>query len=509
MSTITTNQWEINGVIDTSQSVISNLTKIANASGCFLTWDSSEGTWSVVLNDIGTSVYSFNDTNIIGNINVSGSGISEMYNSVTIEFPHKDLRDTTDYIDLNVPTADRYTQELDNVLTITTDLVNDPIQAALIASRELNQSRLDKTIEFRTDYIANGLKAGDLIDVTNTAYGYSSKVFRIIQIEEDDTQEGSIIYSIVALEYDADVYSTAGLERTYRSKKTGIVPKAQNTALTASDNQASLPLDLTDYAAALGLLLSFNNLTGRYELSQGSSPVTLQNTSGVVLNWTFNPKYEAKQDVTYTPVDVLDDDGNTTTINSVSVLNYVAGDDGGRDLDIRCRIVYPNVGQYSVDDSLGFTGGGGSLQFPTGSTRYWPTSGSPIIQWGGDNTGVGQESVLLDLNAFKYYYPQERYVIVECRGNWYNTVGSNPVKLNSTLYQGGTFVLNDYTFTNPTATGSRYLDGLEIYINSNYGSTLVGGYWGGNAPGDLMGYFVFDVQTYSGQFTFDLNSFTG
>lgn len=263
MTTITSNQWEINGVIDTSQSAQRNLEDIANASGCFLTWDSGEGTYSVIINDVGSSVFSFNDSNIIGSLNVSGSGVNELYNAVTIEFPHKDLRDTTDYIDLQITSADRFPQELDNKLTIRTELVNDPILAEYIAARELKQSRLDKTVNFRTDFTANGLKAGDLIDITNSVYGYTNKVFRIIEMVEEDADDGSLVFSITALEYDADVYSTSGLDRKFRSKKTGIVPKSTNSAITVSESEKTAN-DLNNLIASLGpaALLSILNQSG-------------------------------------------------------------------------------------------------------------------------------------------------------------------------------------------------------------------------------------------------------
>ena len=92
MTTIATNTWEINGVVDTSQSVTANLTKLANASGCYLTWDSAAGTWSVVINDVGNSVFSFNNSNVIGNVSVSGSGISELYNSVRVTLQQMDYK---------------------------------------------------------------------------------------------------------------------------------------------------------------------------------------------------------------------------------------------------------------------------------------------------------------------------------------------------------------------------------------------------------------------------------
>lgn len=229
-------RFEINGVISTDKSVMQNLNALCSAAGCWATYDIAEGRWSVVINRSGSSVASFNDSNIIGGINVSGTGINELYNSATIEFPHKDLRDQTDYIDLEVPAGDMLPNELPNRLNISTDLMNDPIQAQYIANVELKQNRLDKIIQFRTDYSKIGLKAGDLIDVTNEAYGYNAKVFRITRVEENDDDVLSL--SITALEYSEDLYSTDGLIRKIREKKTGIVPKAENSALTESDAQA-------------------------------------------------------------------------------------------------------------------------------------------------------------------------------------------------------------------------------------------------------------------------------
>jgi len=235
MTTYFNNIFSINGVIDTGKPVLQNMSEIASAAGCWMTYDITAGKWSVIINQPGSSVASFNDSNIIGGINVSSTGLTEVYNAVEIEFPHKDLVDRKDYIKFSIPAGDRYPNEPDNVLTINTELINDPIQAELIAARELKQSRIDKVIQFRTDFSKVGLRAGDLISVTNTAYGFSSKVFRIISLQDEDTDDGNIVISITALEYDATVYSTAGLIRTLRERNNGIRNKNNNPILAALD----------------------------------------------------------------------------------------------------------------------------------------------------------------------------------------------------------------------------------------------------------------------------------
>jgi hypothetical protein len=309
MSTILSNKFQINGVVSTDKTVLQNINALCDAAGCWMTYDIAEARWSVIINQPGDSVASFDDSNIIGGINVSGSGITELYNSGTIEFPHKDLRDQKDYVDLTTPEGDRFVNELDNKLTISTDLLNDPIQASYILRTELKQSRVDKVIQFRTDYSKIGLKAGDLIDITSEMYGYDSKVFRITKLEEEDSEVLAI--SITAIEYDEAVYDDTNLVREVRVKTTGILPKSANSPVLTSDAVAvtnqnvvgtaeSITPALIDAAVLLGsgplydFLKASSNLTtaGFKEENPGASiPAFYTNTmfiSGSYVLGEFN-----------------------------------------------------------------------------------------------------------------------------------------------------------------------------------------------------------------------------
>ena len=275
MSTIFNNLFSINGVIDTGNSVLQNMNEIASACGTWITYDINQGKWAVVINQAGSPIVNFNDTNILGGISISSTSLTEVYNSVEIEFPHKDLRDQKDYIKLSIPTIDRYPNEPNNVLSIKTELINDPIQAELIAARELKQSRIDKVIQFRTDYTTLELSAGDLISVTNTVYGFASKVFRIIKIDEEDADDGTIIFNITALEYSAGIYSTAGLVRGERNKNNGIASKSVNAAVQANDYAAttnSVTNSLLDPTNAALVALLMNALTRTGDSSPGLTP---------------------------------------------------------------------------------------------------------------------------------------------------------------------------------------------------------------------------------------------
>lgn len=237
MSTI--NQFRINGVIDTSQNVLSNMILLAQSSGCWVTYDAGTGKWSVILKQPGTSVKSFDDSNMIGEINISSSGINEIFNIAEVTFPNKDLDNTTDYVLATIPDADRFQNELDQKLTINFSTINNGAQAQLIAAHDLKQSRFDKVVDFKTDYTSLGeVKAGDIIDITSSMYGFDQKLFRIIQVTETDTDDGQLIISISASEYDSSIYDTSGLIIENRSKANGIPPKITNNELQAADQTA-------------------------------------------------------------------------------------------------------------------------------------------------------------------------------------------------------------------------------------------------------------------------------
>ena len=216
-------RYQINGLLDTAQPVMQNIEKITSTAGSFLKYDIHEGKFGVTINQAGTSSASFTDDNIIGNVDLSGTGLKELYNKVKVEFPHRDLRDSADFVTIEIASSDRNSNEEDNTLQLTYDILNEPVQAQLLGLIELKQSRVNAVIQFTTDYSYINLKAGDLIDVTNSRLGYTSKVFRIITIQEQQDQTGALQMLITALEYDADVYSTANLSRFTRTDVNGII----------------------------------------------------------------------------------------------------------------------------------------------------------------------------------------------------------------------------------------------------------------------------------------------
>lgn len=245
MATSTTDTFEINGVIDTSQRVLDNIQRLCASSGAYFTFDATQGKYAVVVNTTGSSVATFDDSNIIGGIQLSTLDVDQMFNAATVEFNHKDLKDGTDTMNLILEEEDQHTpNEIKNTLNLKFDLVNNPVQAAYLAKLQIQQSRFDKIIQFRTDFSYQGLRAGDIIQVVNDWLGYPLTgnptelgYFRISSIKEIDDAEQGFLLEITAFEYSDTVYTKNNLYRDPRDNKTGIKARRENACLERKDDQ--------------------------------------------------------------------------------------------------------------------------------------------------------------------------------------------------------------------------------------------------------------------------------
>jgi len=230
------NRYLINGLVDTANDALTNLQAITNSCNTWLSYDGLVGKWSVVINRPGDAELTFDDSNILGAINLSTTDLSGFYNSVEVRFHNIDLRDREDYVLLETPANQRLPNEPDNRLIINAPLVNNQIQAQLLGLIELKQSRLDKVIQFESDYSYLNVEAGTIISVTNSVYGWTNKLFRILQVSE--SQESDVIrVNITAQEYSADVYDDSDLYQYFRETSDGLIeldPLVDVSPVTAS-----------------------------------------------------------------------------------------------------------------------------------------------------------------------------------------------------------------------------------------------------------------------------------
>jgi len=199
-------RYRINGVLDAGESVLSNIDRIMSACDSWMAYNAALGQWSVVVNKAETAAYAFTDNNIVGDIRVSATDITSSINQVEARFPFKENRDQANFINIETPSGLLYPNEPVNKYSITYDLVNDSVQAHYLANRLLEQAREDLIVSFSTTYFGIQVDAGDVVSVTNSDYGWSAKLFRVVKVNEASLADGSLGARLELSEYNAQVY---------------------------------------------------------------------------------------------------------------------------------------------------------------------------------------------------------------------------------------------------------------------------------------------------------------
>ena len=185
-----------------------------------------------------------------------------------------------------------------------------------------------------------------------------------------------------------------------------------------------------------------------------------------------------------------------------AVLTYKFSD--ATDLDTRSRIVEPNI---NMNNYLGY---GAGACFPADAS--WSKTNIPttaVIDWSGDNTGTGYESILVDIQKLKALKPDMINFVVDLRAAWFDAgkpMGVLPVEVKAIFYKGGTMLKSQpvtnplsYEYTNPTATNSLQVTSDSKVINTRYQAD-------GGVRLQRLAVFKYNVVTKVG--SFDINDTT-
>ena len=199
-------RYRINGVLDTGQNVLSNLDQIMLACDSWNQYNAATGKWSIVINKARSTDFAFDDTNIIGEIRVSAYEIAQSINQIEAQFPNKLNRDQAGFVYINTPSNLLFANEPENKYSLTYSLVNDSVQAQYLSNRLLEQAREDLIVTFSTTYNGIQVDAGDVISVTNAAYGWDAKLFRVIKVSEASLPDGNLGAALELNEYNVQVY---------------------------------------------------------------------------------------------------------------------------------------------------------------------------------------------------------------------------------------------------------------------------------------------------------------
>ena len=199
-------RYRINGIVDTGQSCLNNINAIMTACDSWNQYNAALGQWSVVINKAETTAYAFDDSNIIGEIRVSAFDITSSVNQIEAEFPSKQNRDQSDFVYYETPAGLLYPNEPVNKQSIQISMTNDSVQAQYLASRILEQAREDLIVTISTAYVGIQVDAGDVISITNSSYGWTAKLFRVMKVSEISLPDGNLGATFELNEYNAQVY---------------------------------------------------------------------------------------------------------------------------------------------------------------------------------------------------------------------------------------------------------------------------------------------------------------
>lgn len=197
---------EINGLVDTGTVVMDNMEELAKAGCSWISYDIHQGKWTTVINRAGSSVATFTDSNIIGEISISGTSLTQLNNIADVRYQNSTILDKADYVKVSIPSEDLFANEPRSDLQLSLPFTNKQAVALRLGLQYLKQGRVDKIIKFTADFSYINLRAGDIVGVTSSVFGFNNKLFRIITAEETEGEQGEITITFTCLEYDSDVY---------------------------------------------------------------------------------------------------------------------------------------------------------------------------------------------------------------------------------------------------------------------------------------------------------------
>lgn len=203
-------RYEINGTLSTANDVSTNIDRLMMASGAYMFFDGKQGKYKGLPNKIypdQANCFVATDDNIVSPIKIQNTDLYQMYNSVEVEYFDRQIRDQRNTIIVEIDSAERNTGEPENKLTYSIDMINNNMSAEILANIDLNQTRLDTVIEFSGDHSFMQVDVGDVIKVTNSTYGFTDKLFRVMRVREQEDELGALTFQIVGMEYADSVYS--------------------------------------------------------------------------------------------------------------------------------------------------------------------------------------------------------------------------------------------------------------------------------------------------------------
>lgn len=219
-------RFRFDGVVDTAQSIMSNLQGMAASCDCLLRYNEIQAKWGVVVQSTSYSVaLAINDSNMVSAIQIVPTDLSSTPNIIESRFANGTEKDTFSSAVFSlsqVAPALLYPNEPVNKQAVTIPLVNNDVRAQYISQRLLKAGREDLVVKVSISFVGLQLEAGDIVSLTNANYGWTNKLFRVSQVVETFTDDGQITASLTLMEFNPAVYDDVSITQFTPAPNTGI-----------------------------------------------------------------------------------------------------------------------------------------------------------------------------------------------------------------------------------------------------------------------------------------------
>jgi hypothetical protein len=186
------NIFDTNTAIDTSQTIISNVREFLKGCRGYLPY--TQGKYSLIIETTGTASITLNEDDIIGGYNLSIPSKNEKYNRVIVGFVNPNRNYQVDEVqfppidDSGLPSADQHatmkTADGGFLLEGRFDFktITSQYQAEEMAEVILRRSREALTLGITVSFDAYDLAIADIVNISHSSLGFSSKPFRVMGI---------------------------------------------------------------------------------------------------------------------------------------------------------------------------------------------------------------------------------------------------------------------------------------------------------------------------------------
>ena len=209
------NLFDCNAVVDTSKKVIDNVRDIVKGMRGYLPY--VQGKYKLVIETTGTASVSLTEDDIIGGYALASPTKNNKFNRVIVSFVNPDRNYQVDEVqfppidDSGLASADQHatmkTADGGFLLEGRFDFrtITSPYQAEELAEVILRRSRESLGLSINCGFKAYELHIGDIVNVTLSSLGFSSKAFRVLSMtfREDYTIDLNLV------EYQASHYTFA------------------------------------------------------------------------------------------------------------------------------------------------------------------------------------------------------------------------------------------------------------------------------------------------------------